>query len=120
MTSNTKDIDDVKAEIQQIKQELASAQQAGDHAQVDFHHKRLLQLENQLSSLREQQTILLRSSQQGMPAQDLTNKETLADRQVHLPTVLNAAEQAADQVVGSLQDKGFAWLKLSKSETCTF
>ena len=34
--------------------------------------------------------------------------------------MLNAAEQAADQVVGSLQSQGFAWLKLSESETCTF
>ena len=44
MTSNSKDIDDVKAEIQRIKQELDSAQQAGDLAQVDFQRKRLLQL----------------------------------------------------------------------------
>lgn len=61
MTCNRQEIDELKAEIQQSKQELASA---GDVAEVDFHRKRLLQLENQLSSLREQQTILLQSPQQ--------------------------------------------------------
>ena len=119
MMSNREKIADVKAEIQQSKQELASTQ-AGDLAQVDFHCKRLLQLENQLSSLREQQTILLRSSEQGLPAQNLTSKETLDDTRVLQPPVLNATEQAADQVVGSLQSQGFAWLKLSISETRTF
>lgn len=60
MTSIGQEIDGLKEDIQQTKQDLASAE---DLAQVDFHRKRLLQLESQLSSLREQQTILLRSSQ---------------------------------------------------------
>ena len=98
MMSNREDIADVKADIQQSKRELVSThdQQAGDLDQVDFHRKQLLQLENQLSSLRERQTILLRSSQQGLPAQDLTSKEILDYRQVLQPPVLNATEQAAD------------------------
>ena len=61
MTTDRQEIDDLKAEVQQSKQELAST---GDVAQVDFQRKRLLQLEIQLSSLRKQQTVLLQSSQQ--------------------------------------------------------
>lgn len=118
--SNREELDDAKAEIQQIKQELASAHQAGDLAQIDFHQKRLLQLGHQLSSLREQQTILLRCSQQGLPAQDLTSKEAVNDSIVHQTPILDATEQAADQVVGSLLSQGYGWLKLSKSETRSF
>lgn len=105
MTSNRQEIDDLKADIQQSKQELASA---GDAVQVDFHRKRLLQLENQLSSLREQQTILLQSNQQSFP---------LSDRQADQQRVTN---QAADQVVEALHSHGFAWLKVSKSEMRSF
>ncbi len=47
------EMDSVKAEIQQVKQDLATAEQAGDGARVDFLRKLLL-------SLREQQNILLR------------------------------------------------------------
>ena len=120
MADNRKDIDDVGAEVRESKQELASAQIAGDRLQVDFHRKRLLQLESQLSSLREQQTILLRSSQQFSPVQLLPSSTALSDRRVHQPPVLGAYEQAADRVVGSLQSHGYGWLKVSKAETHSF
>ena len=115
MTSNRQEIDDLKAEVQRTKHELASAQLARDLAQVDFHCKRLLQLESQLSSLREQQTILLRSSQQRLSSPSST--EALNDSQVDQQPVLDATEQAADLVVGPLQSRGFAWLKISKLNT---
>ncbi len=52
------EVDSVKAEIQQIKQDLATAEQAEDGARVDFLRKLLL-------SLREQQNILLRVQASG-------------------------------------------------------
>lgn len=120
MADNRQDIDDVRAELQESKKDLALAQNAGDLLQVDFHRKRLLQLESQLSSLREQQILLLRSSQQVSPVQLLTSTAALNDRQVHQPPVLDAEEQASDRVVGSLQSHGYGWLKLSEAETHSF
>ena len=120
MTANRQDIKYVRAEVQESKQELALAQNAGDVAQVDFHRKRLLQLESQLSYLHEQQTILLRSRQQILPVQSLTSIAALKDRQAHQPPLLDANEQAADQVVDSLQSHGYGWLKVSEAETQSF
>jgi len=58
MQAVQQEIDSVKAEIQATKQELAAAEQAGDEAKVDF-------LRKEVSSLREQQTILLRAQAPG-------------------------------------------------------
>ncbi len=58
MQAVQQEIDSVKAEIQETKQELAAAEQAGDGAKVDFLHKAV-------SSLREKQTILLRTPAPG-------------------------------------------------------
>ena len=120
MTSNRQEIDDLKAEVQQTKQELASARQSEDAEQVVFHCQHLLQLESQLSSLREQQTILLRISQECLAIPSVTSAEATKDRQVAQQPMIDATEQAADQVVGPLQSHGFAWLKVSKAETRSF
>lgn len=120
MTDIRQDINYVRAEVHESKQELALARIARDLAQVDFHRKRLLQLEGQLSSLHEQQTILLRSSQQVSPVPSLTSVAALSDRQVHQPPLLDANEKAADQVVDSLQYHGYGWLKVSAAETQSF
>ena len=58
MQALQQEIDSVKAELQATKQELAAAEQAGDGAKVDF-------LRKEVSSLREQQTILLRAQAPG-------------------------------------------------------
>lgn len=120
MPSNRQEIDGVKADVHQTKQEVTLAQQAGDLAQVDFHRRRLLQLESQLSSLREQQTILLQSSQQCLSSPLMTSTEAQTDMQVDPQPVLDATEKAADRVVEPLQSHGFAWLKVSKSDTRSF
>jgi len=52
------EIASVKADIQQEKQDLATAEQAGDEARVDFLRKSLL-------SLREERIILLRGQASG-------------------------------------------------------
>ena len=112
MTSNKQEIDRLKGDIQQTKQDLASAE---DLAQVDFHRKQLLYLESQLSSLREQQTILLRSNQHRLSSPLATGIGPLSDTQADQPPVLAATAQAANQVVESLQANGFAWLNPYKS-----
>lgn len=118
MTTNRQEIDDLKAEIQQSKQELASA---GDVAQLDFHRKRLLQLENQLSSLREQQTVLLQSSQQHSSYPSMTSSNPHNHRQEdQQPMKKNFTDHAADQAIEALHPHGFAWLKVSTSEMCSF
>ncbi len=68
MQAVQQEIDGLKAEIQAIKQELAAAEQAEDGAKVDF-------LRKEVSSLREQQTILLRAQASGqhcLPLSKLT------------------------------------------------
>lgn len=117
MTSLGQEIDGLKADIEHTKQELASAE---DLAQVDFHRKRLLYLENQLSSLREQQTILLRLSQQHFSSPPATSTRALNDRQTDQQPVLAATEPAADHVVEALHSHGFAWLKIHNSERSSF
>ncbi|KAL3145798.1 hypothetical protein ABBQ38_015175 [Trebouxia sp. C0009 RCD-2024] len=115
------EIDSLKAEIQQTKQELASPQHANEAAQLDFLRKHLLHLNSQLASMREQQTILLRSTQQPPPCHHLSDTEPpLKKWQVDQPPELQAAADPLDQVVGSLQSQGFAWLKISGPETYTF
>lgn len=115
MTSLGQEIDGLKADIEHTKQELASTE---DLAHVDFHRKRLLYLENQLSSLREQQTILLRSRQLCFSSPPATSTGALNDRQVDQQPA--ATEKAAGQVVEALHSHGFAWLKIYKSEPSSF
>ncbi|KAL3145803.1 hypothetical protein ABBQ38_015180 [Trebouxia sp. C0009 RCD-2024] len=115
------EIDSLKAEIQQTKQELASPQHAGEAAQLDFLRKNLLQLNSQLSSMREQQTILLRSPHQSLPSFHLSDIEPpLKKRQLDQPPELPAATDPLDQVVASLQSQGFAWLEIPDPQTYTF
>ena len=56
------EIDDLKAEIVSAKEALAATQSA---TETDFQHKQLEQLNRQLSSLREQETILLQGQVSG-------------------------------------------------------
>ncbi len=65
LQANQQEIDSVKAKIQHTKQDLATAEQGGDGDRVDFLRRRLEQMDRQLSSLREQQTILLRGQAPG-------------------------------------------------------
>ncbi|KAL0029886.1 hypothetical protein WJX77_005907 [Trebouxia sp. C0004] len=58
-------IDRVTAEIQETKQELAAAEQAGDGPKVDFLREKDSSMRRELCSLREQQTILLRAQAPG-------------------------------------------------------
>ncbi len=59
------EIDSVKAEIQETKQELATAEQAGDEDRVDFLRNSLVELRRQLPGLREKENILLRAQAPG-------------------------------------------------------
>ena len=115
------EIDSLKAEILQTKQELASNQHAGEAAQLDFLQKHLLQLNSQLVFMREQQTILMQSTQQTSPCHHLSETEPpLKKRQLDQPPEVQAAADPLDQVVGSLQSQGFAWLKVSSPEKYSF
>jgi len=58
MQAVQQEIDNVKAEIQATKQELAAAEQADDGAKVDF-------LRNSLLALREKENIILRAQAPG-------------------------------------------------------
>ena len=58
MQAVQQDINNVKAEIQATKQELAAAKQAEDGAKVDF-------LRNSLVALREEKNIILRAQAPG-------------------------------------------------------
>ncbi len=61
------EIDSVKAEIQDTKQELAAAEQAGDGAKVDFLRNRLQLLDMKENNLREEKNILLKAQATGQP-----------------------------------------------------
>ena len=79
MQAVQQEIDNVKAETQATKQELASAEQAGDEAKADFLRKKEVELRKERNSLREQQTILLRAQAPGqhcLPCQNWLKPHT--------------------------------------------
>ncbi len=79
MQAVQQEIDNVKAETQATKQELAAAEQAGDEAKADFLRKKEVELRKEINSLREQQTILLRAQAPGqhcLPCQNWLKPHT--------------------------------------------
>lgn len=59
------DIQDVKAELRQVNQDLAIARADNDTQEVEFLRKRVESMDRQLSSLREKDNILLRDQLAG-------------------------------------------------------
>ena len=59
------ELDAVKAEIQQTKQDLRAAEDKGDQNAVAFQRKQLEQLRKQLEQLGEEKLILLRAPTAG-------------------------------------------------------
>ncbi|KAL0051615.1 hypothetical protein WJX82_010764 [Trebouxia sp. C0006] len=92
MQAVQQEIDGLKAEIQAIKQELAAAEQAEDGAKVDF-------LRKDVSSLREQQTILLRAQASGFLTLKQVPGETL-EVVLRDPKRIDAFLLALQQVYG--------------------
>lgn len=59
------DIADVKAELHQVKQELAKARADNDAPEVEFLRRRVEAMDKQLSSLRDKDNMLLRDQLEG-------------------------------------------------------
>ena len=67
------DIRDVKDEIVEVKQKLAAAEQAHDAEKEQSLLNLLLSLNNQLSGLQEEKTILLRNQAPSKPCLQLVH-----------------------------------------------
>ena len=82
------EIGDLKAKILQSEEALAATQST---TETDFHHKQLEQLDRQLSSLREQETNLLRrqvSGEQCLPCYLCHHLTELVKLHAHLLHVM--------------------------------